>query len=176
MTEQPIDPDAEYRARFGELEFQREVEEVAERLERNTRSLADVFTEYMEGGDKIDIAVGAHWWTGFVVDVGDDLVTIEIDESRVDVALGAVTLARVSSTTARGGRGHRTAHLRSFIARLRDLAGANAGVTVEIGGGALPTMTGQLRAVAESHVEMTTPSGELYVISVASIGFVSTSQ
>ena len=175
MTEYPIDPDAEYRARFGELEFQREVEEAAEQLERNTRTLADVFIEYMERGDEIEVEVGPNRWTGFVVEVGDDLVTIDFDEGRVDLALGAVSLARVSSATAAGGRVHRIAHCPSFIARLRDLTGANAGTIVEIGGVGLPTLTGQLRAVAESHVEMTTTSGERYVVSLGAIGFVSTS-
>lgn len=174
MTEQPTDPDAEYRARFGELEFQRAIEEAAEQLERNTRSLAEVFIEYMERGDSVEVAVGPHQWIGFVADVGDDVVTIEIEKDRVNVALGAVSFARVSSAAARAAQVHETGHRWSFIARLRDLAGANAGVTVEIGGGALRTITGQLRAVAESHVEMTTASGEPYVISLAAIGFVST--
>ena len=174
MTEHPIDPDAEYRARFGELEFQREVEEAAEQLERNTRTLADVFIEYMERGDEIEVVVGSSRWTGFVLDVGDDVVAIDIDGDRVDVALGAVSFARASSAAARVAQVHETGHCRSFIARLRDLAGANAGVTVEIGGGALTTIIGQLSAVAESHVEMTTTSGDVYVVSLAAIGFVST--
>lgn len=174
MTEEPIDPDAEYRAHFSELEFQREVEEAAEQLERNTRSLAEVFIEYMERGDKIEVAVGPSRWTGFVLDVGDDVVTIDLDDGRVDLALGAVSFARVSFAAAGATHLHQADHRRSFIARLRDLAGANAGVTVEIGGVALQTITGQLRAVAESHAEMTTASGEPYVISLAAVGFVST--
>lgn len=174
MTEQPIDPDAEYRARSGELEFQRAIEEAAEQLERNTRSLAEVFIEYMERGDSVEVTVGPHQWTGLVADVGDDVVTIEVDEGRIDVALGAISLARVSAPAAADSGRHRTAHCPSFIARLRDLAGANAGVEVEIGGGALPTMSGKLCAVAGSHVEMMTASDDLVVISLAAIGFVST--
>jgi len=176
MTEQPIDPDAEYRARFDEREFQREIEEAAEQLDRNTRSLTEVFIEYMERGDSVEFAVGPHQWIGFVDGVGDDVVTMEVEESRVDVAIGAISFARVSSPSAAGSRGHRTAHCASFIARLRDLAGANAGVAVEIGGGALPTMSGQLCAATESHVEIRTTSGDLYVVSLGAIGFVSTSR
>lgn len=175
MTEQPTDPDAEYRARFDEREFQREIEEAAEQLERNTRSLAEVFIEYMERGDVVEVAVGPTRWTGVVVDVGDDVVTMRVDEGRVDVALGSLSVAKVSPAVPRPVEVRQAGQCRSFIARLRDLSGANAGLTVDIGGAALPRMTGQLRAVAESHVEMHTTSGEICVVALAAIGFVSTS-
>lgn len=175
MTEQPIDPDAEYRARFDELELQRALEEAEEQLERNTRSLADVFIEYMDRSDRLEISVGANRWTGFVVAVGDDVVTIALDQGRVDIPLSAVTLTKLLPATAGRARSHRAVHSSSFIARLRDLAGANAGLAVEIGGPALTTLAGELRAVAETHVELMTASGDLNVISLGAIGFVLTS-
>lgn len=173
MTEQPTDPDAEYRARFDELELQRALEEAEEQLERNTRSLADVFIEYMERGDEVEVVVGSNRWTGFVADVGDDLVTVDLDEAWVDVALGAISMARVSSPRAGHGRAHKTARRESFVARLRDLAGANSGVAVEVGGAVLVSLVGELRAVAETHVEVMTTNGDLNVVSLGAIGFVS---
>jgi len=57
MTEQQTDPDDEYRHHFNERELQREIEGAAEQLERNTRTLADVFVEHMERSDELEIRI-----------------------------------------------------------------------------------------------------------------------
>lgn len=174
MTEHQIDPEDEYRRRFKDRALQREIEEAAEQLERNTRSLTDVFSEYMERGDQVEIAVGSRRWTGFIVGIGADVVTLEAEGATVDVALRAVSVARLVSAGAVGGGESVGDHCASFIARLRELAGASADAVVELGGDGLPTISGQVRAAAESHVELTTTSGDPLVVSVAAIGFVST--
>ncbi len=174
MTEHQTAAEDEYRSRFNDRAFQREIEEAAEQLERNTRSLPDVFTEYMERGDEVEVAIGSRRWMGFVVGVGADVVTLEAEGARVDVALRAVYVARLVSAGAVGGGESDGDHCASFIARLRELAGASADAIVELGGDGLPTISGQVRAAAESHVELTTNSGDLLVVAVAAIGFVST--
>lgn len=176
MTEHQIDPEDEYRRRFKDRALQREIEEAAEQLERNTRSLTDVFTEYMERGDEVEVTIGSRRWMGFVVGVGADVVTLESKRAIVDVALRAVSVVRVKSLGSGGGRDSRSRHCASFIATLRELAGASAGAIVELGGEGLPTLAGELRAAGESHVEMTTTSGDQVIVSLAAIGFVSTTR
>lgn len=173
MTEQQIDPDDQYRSRFDERELQREIEGAAEQLERNTRTLADVLVEHMERSDELQIRIASGRWIGYIVDVGPDVVRVATDAATVDIALGAVSLVRVWAAGTGTGPAVRSGHGVSFIARLRALAGANAGVVVEIGGDRLPTLVGQLRAVAESHVELATSGDEVVVVPVAAIGFLS---
>lgn len=172
MTEQQTDPDDQYRSRFNERESQRETEEAAEQLDRNTRTLADVFVEHMERGDELEIRVGSLRWIGFIADVGPDVVTVDTIGATLDIVLRAVSLVRVSAAGAGAGRG-RSAQPLSFIAKLRELSGANAGVVIELGGDRLPTLRGELRAAADSHVELDTPGGELVVVPLPSISFLS---
>lgn len=172
MTEQQTDPDDQYRSRFNERELQREIEEAAEQLDRNTRTLADVFVEHMERGDELEVGVGSLRWTGFILDVGSDVITIDTIAATLDIALRAVSFVRASAVGAGTARARSRQPL-SFIAKLRQLSGADAGVVIGLGGERLPTLRGELRAATDSHVELETPDGELIVVSLASISFLS---
>lgn len=172
MSEKPTCPD-KYRARFEEQELQRAAEEAAEQLERNTRSLREVFIEYMDRGAHVEVAVGPHRWAGYVVDVGEDFVIHEIEAGRLHVALGAITAIRLSSAVTAGDELQGGLQRSSLLSRLRDLAGASADTSVEVGGADLQPISGMLRAASGTHIEVEATNGDLWVVPVAAIGFIS---
>lgn len=168
------DPDERYRDELDEREMQREVEAAEEQLERNTRTLADVFVEFMERGDRVEVAVGQYRCVGHVVGVGSDLVTLDADGRRADVALNLLTLSRVVAAKSGPGRAYEQSDTDTVVARLRELAGVRAGTTAELVGPDLGPVVATVVAVSGAHVELTTLAGELWVVPVSSIGVVVT--
>lgn len=149
------------------------MEEAEEQLERNTRSLADVFIEYMERGDVVEVMVGPHRWTGCVTRVGSELVTVE-DGRRVDIALARLTAARILEPSTGAGRAYELSAPMTLVARLRELCGASAGVPAEIAGADLAAIECLVTAVSEGHVEVSAIEGEQWVIPISAIGSVVT--
>lgn len=129
----------------------------------------------MERGDLVEVMVGPHRWTGFVSTVGSELVTVETDGSRVDIALARLTAARMVEPRTGPGRAYELSAPMTVVARLRELCGASAGVPAEIAGADLAAIVCLVTAVSESHVEASTIEGERWVIPVATIASVVTS-
>lgn len=169
-----FDPDERYREDLDVREMQREVEAAEEQLERNTRALADVFIEFMERGDSVEVLVGQQRIAGQISAVGADLVTIAAGERRADISMTQLTGARVTARKAGPGRAYEPAGAESVLSRLRDLAGARAGTVAELSGPRLAPVAGVVVAVTSGHVELTTSAGEHWVISLNSIGVVVT--
>ena len=168
------DPDESFREDLDVREMQREVEAAEEQLERNTRALADVFIEFMERGDSVEVLVGHHRIAGQISGVGADSVTLAAGERRADIALSQLTSARVTAHKAGPGRAYEPATGETVVARLRELAGARAGTVAELFGPMLAAITGTVDAVSGSHLELTTPAGEHWVVPLSSIGVVVT--
>ena len=168
------DPDKRYRSDFEAREWQRDMEEAEEQLERNTRSLAEVFIEYMERGDLVEVMVGPNRWTGCVIHVGSELATIEADGRRVDIALARLTAARILEPRTGAGRAYERSAPMTLVARLRELCGASAGVQAVIAGADLAAIVCLVTAVSEGHVEVSTIDGERWVVPISVIGSVMT--
>jgi len=165
------DPDELYRIEFDAREFQREIEEAEEQLDRNTRTLADVFIEYMERGDLVEVSVGAHQWRGFVTGVSEDLVSIEADEQTVDVSLDHLRRSAVVIPRHGGGRDFAPPAVASLIARLRELTIASA-AAVTVGGPDVAETGCRVVAVSSSHVELSSSDGSVVVVPLRTVGFV----
>jgi len=168
------DPDERYREDLDVREMQREVEAAEEQLERNTRALADVFIEFMERGDSLEVLVGQHRIAGQIIGVGADLVTLDAGERSVDISLSQLTSARVTAHKAGPGRTYEPSSAETVVSRLRELAGARAGTLAEVSGPTLAPVTGTVAAVSGGHVELTTPAGEHWVVPLSSIGVIVT--
>lgn len=166
------DPDELYRSEFDAREFQREIEEAEEQLDRNTRTLADVFIEYMEHGDLVEVNVGARQWQGVVAAVSDELVTIETEEHLVDVSLGHLDRAAVVAARHGPGRAYTPAPVASVIARLRELNAVAADAVADIGGQDADEARCRVVAVSTSHVELSTRDDELVLLPLRAVGFV----
>lgn len=169
-----FDPDERYREDLDVREMQREVEAAEEQLERNTRALADVFIEYMERGDSVEVLVGQHRIAGQISGVGADLVTLDTGGRRADISLSELTGARVTAHKAGPGRAYEPAGAETVVSRLRELAGARAGTVAELSGPTLAPVEGTIVAVSGGHVELTTSAGEQWVVPLSSIGVVVT--
>ncbi len=170
-----FDPDERYRTELELRDMRREVEAAEEQLERNTRPVGDVFVEFMERGDLVEMAVGSHRYAGYVVGVGADLVTLDVDGRRADVSLSQLTVARVVAARPGAGRAFGASGTESVLARLRELAGAQAGTIAELAGADFGLVVATVIAVSAAHVELTTSAGEHWVVPVSSIGAVVTS-
>lgn len=168
------EPDERYREDLDVREMQREVEAAEEQLERNTRALADVFIEFMERGDSVEVLVGPHRVAGQVSGVGADLVTLDAGERSADISLSQLTSARVTAHKAGAGRAYEPAGAETVLSRLRELAGVRAGTVAELSGPTLAPVTGIVVAVSGGHVELTTPTGEHWVLPLSSIGVIVT--
>ena len=155
-------------------ELQRDIEEAEEQLERNTRALADVFIDYMESGDQVEVAVGPHRWLGLVVRVGAELIRFEASGRRVDIALDHLTAVRVVAPRSAAGCAYAPSEPLTLPARLRELCGASAGLVVEIAGAEMTPVVCTVAAVSTSHAELTTTDGEAWVVPIRAIGFVMT--
>lgn len=169
-----FDPDERYREDLDVREMQREVEAAEEQLERNTRALADVFIEFMEQGDSVEVLVGQQRIAGQISAVGADLVTIDAGERRADISLTQLASARVTANKAGRGRAYEPPGSETVVSRLRELAGARAGTVAELSGPMLAAVTGSVDAVSGSHLELTTPAGEHWVIPLSSIAVIVT--
>lgn len=169
-----FDPDERIRDDLDAREMQREVEAAEEQLERNTRSLADVFIEFMERGDSVEVLVGRHRIVGQITAVGADLVTVDAGERCADVSLSQLTSARVTEQRAGPGRAYEPAGAATIVSRLRELSGALAGTIAELSGPMLTPVAGTVVAVSGAAVELTTPAGERWVVPLNSIGVVVT--
>lgn len=169
-----FDPDERFREDLDVREMQREIEAAEEQLERNTRSLADVFIEFMERGDDVEVVVGPHRFAGPILGVGGDLVTLEVGERRADVSLSQLTSVRVVAAKANTGRTYQSASTATVVARLRELAGARAGAMAELVGTDLEPVAGAVIAVSPAHVELVTARGEHWVVPIATIAVVVT--
>lgn len=167
-----FDPDDRYREDLDARDLQREIETAEEQLERNTRTLADVFIEFMERGDSVEAMVGQVRLSGEVVRVGADVVTLDLGGRYADIALSQLTGARVLTPKAGPGRAYEPSKSETVVARLRELAGARAGTTAELAGRELAPITGTVVAVSGAHVEVVTSQGEEWVIPIASIALV----
>lgn len=169
-----FDPDERYREDLDVREMQREVEAAEEQLERNTRALADVFIEFMERGDSVEVLVGQLRIAGQIRGVGADLVTLDAGERRADISMSQLTSARVTAHKAGPGRAYEPAGAETVVSRLRELAGARAGTVAELSGPTLTPVTGSVVAVSGGHVELTTPADEHWVVPLSSIGVIVT--
>lgn len=168
------DPDERFREDLDVREMQREIEAAEEQLERNTRALADVFIEFMERGDSVEVLVGQLRIAGQILGVGADLVMLDAGERRADVSLSQLTSARVTAPKAGPGRAYEPSNAETLVSRLRELAGARAGTAAELSGPAFAPVTATVVAVSKGHVELTTPAGEHWVVPLSSIGVIIT--
>lgn len=165
--------DAIRRFRHERREFEEEVEAGVEQLERSRRTLDEVVLEFMHRGDTLRVSVGAHSWSGQVVHVAPELLTLRTPaESEIDVALDAITSIRVVARSPSGDGNPPTSHPGSLLARLRELT-VNDDEEVEIAGALLDTpITGCVVGVAPSHVEVRARDGGEWVLPLAEVGFV----
>lgn len=171
-----FDPDERIREDLDVREMQREVEAAEEQLERNTRALVDVFIEFMERGDSVELVVGQLRVAGQISGVGADLVTLDVGERRADISLSQLTSARVTGHRASPGRAYEPTDAETVVSRLRELAGARAGTVAELSGPSLETVKGTVVAVSSAHIELITPSGEHWVVALSSIGVIVTNR
>lgn len=169
-----FDPDERYREDLDVRELQREVEAAEEQLERNTRTLADVFIEFMERGDSVEFLVGHLRIAGQISGVGTDLVTLDAYERRANISLSQLTSVRVTAPKGGHGRAYEPTGAETIVSRLRELAGARAGTAAELSGPMLAPVTGTVVAVSGGHVELRTLAGEHWVVPLTSIGVIVT--
>lgn len=171
-----FDPDERYREDLDVREMQREVEAAEEQLERNTRALADVFIEFMERGDSVEVLVGRHRIAGQVSAVGAELVTLDAGERRADISLAQLTGARVTARRAGPGRAYEPAGAETVVSRLRELAGARAGTAAELFGPSLEKVTGTVVAVSGGHIELVATAGEHWALPLSAIAVIVTTR
>lgn len=138
-----------------------EAERLALRASLRRRDLADVARDLMARGDRVAIDVAGRRLVGVVVHAAGDLVSLEGEAGRVDVALGHVRRLGVVAPDATAGR-DAVEGPRSFKARLYELELDEPTVVLALADGA--ELTGRLRAVAVDHVLLTDLDGHEWAV------------
>ena len=164
MTRQPDDFDdlaAELRRRIG-AEFRDEAEEVERlvELQRERKStLRDVAMAAMHRGQRVALRIFEEEWTGELIGVGSDYLSLRTPTVFLDARLDSVAI-----TTPRAREGGRTAKAASetFRARLAEFESTGERVTVR---SRLPVIevAGVIGVVAADHVVVNCPDERCYL-------------
>jgi hypothetical protein len=164
MTWEPDDFEelaGELRRRIGH-EFREEAEEV-ERLtdlqRRRRAGLSDVAMAAMHRGDDVTIRTRTGTWTGTLIAVGDDYVSLQAMGVIVDALLQGVILEAVPSRT--GGQSGRAA-APTWKARLSEFALSGETVTL-IAPEQGVEVIGVIEHVARDHVAVNTGPNRTYI-------------
>jgi hypothetical protein len=165
------DDDELRELRFERLDFEQSVKDAVDEGDRATRTFDEVMVEHLFRGDIIRVMVGERAWTGRVVHVGAEVMTLETSGGiRVDLTYDGLGAVRVVERSSSGGRGLAGPHPGTMAARLRELFLTEE--SIEIGGFRLEApLRGTVTAVAESHVEFRTADGGDWVVPLSSIGY-----
>jgi hypothetical protein len=142
-------------------------------LERwsHRRTLLDVARECMHRGDTVAVGFPHHAFSGRIVAVGDDVFSLDVAESRVDVAAthDARFVLRIAARARSGGvRGVAVTTIR---ARLLELE--TAGYDVELGCATGETIAG-LVGVGRDHVVVRPPDAADTVMPVGALAWIRT--
>ena len=151
---------AELRRRVAS-EFRSEAEEVERlvHLQRKRKAiLRDIVTSAMHQGQGVTLRSDGREWTGELLGVGTDYLSLKTATHLVDARLGSIAM---SFTPAR--QGGRTGKLASatFKARLTELEMVGEEVTLR----SIPIgeISGLIEVVATDHVEMKLPTERCYL-------------
>lgn len=150
---------------------QEELEETSRLIERAERSLDEVALDFLYRGDSLRVTVGARSWTGIVVHVGVEVMTLQTPGgTEVDLAYEGLTSMRVVERARGGGRSRTSKHPGELIARLRELE--NTEEVVEVGGRNLAPVEGKVEVVARGHIEVCSRQGAEWILPLGEIGYV----
>lgn len=159
-----MDPDLEAAARQVRHEARLQAEDLEADVistELTGRTLPDACRELHAAGSLVTVTLPGVTFSGAIVHLGIDLVTVADEQgNEFDVLLPAATsIKAVGDTTARPGE------LVTDPKRLRGrLAHAAAvGQPVEVGGPALPAVSGMAVAAAEDHLVLDATDGRLLI-------------
>lgn len=90
------DDDELRELRFERLDFEQSLKDAVDEGDRATRSLDEVMLEHLFRGDVIRVLVGQRAWTGRVVQVGAEVMTLETSVGvRVDLTYDGLGAVRV---------------------------------------------------------------------------------
>lgn len=159
-----MDPDLEAAARQVRHEARLQAEDLEADVistELTGRTLADACRELHAAGRLVSVTLPGVEFSGAIVHVGIDLVTVADDQGdEFDVLLPAA-----ASVKAVGDASARPEVLAANPKRLRGrLAHAAAvGEPVEVGGPALPAVSGMAAAAAEDHLVLDAAAGRLLI-------------
>jgi hypothetical protein len=164
MSWQPDDFDdlaEELRRRMGN-EFREEAEEV-ERLtnlqRRRKASLSEVALAAMHRGDQVTIHARTGDWTGELLAVGDDYVSLQAPNGTIEALLDGVAFQVVPSRT--GGRSGKAAAA-TWKARLSEFALSGETVTVVAPDLGLEVI-GAIELIARDHAVIINETGRTYI-------------
>ncbi len=129
---------------------------------QHRRTLTDRLREFMHRGDGLQVTVVGRRLTGFVEEVGDDLLALQTTSGRVDVHLApTITVEIVVTAPAREG-GHRGSDVAGGSFR-QALIGREPAPSVLVGTVQDPDGRKGTLLVGADHVELATGDGRLVV-------------
>jgi hypothetical protein len=168
----PDDPDLARLGRDFDDELRAEAAEyealAAKDLLRR-RSLSDVALDLVHRGDRVLVEVGAHRFTGTVVDATGDLAVVRTATGDVDVRLTAPLAIRVVEPVRAGGR-PRGRGARTFKARLTEHEAA--GAEMELGCPPLDlVLRGRVEAVATDHLVIADADGQRIHLALTAVAW-----
>lgn len=162
----------ELRERVGG-EFRLESEEnerLAAKAALRARRLTDVVVELRNRGDLVTVATARRAWTGTVLHVGSDFLSLETLGGLVDCSLNLPLALQVVQRSRTGGRGVGNGPT-TFRARLLELE--LAGADVELAASVIADLPpGRLTAVAQDHVRFRTRDGQEWHLALSGIEYV----
>jgi hypothetical protein len=147
--------------------------EMAEEERDRTLDLSQALLERFWRGDAVTVRVLGRAFDGFVVHVGDDLVTLRtVDGATVDVRIGAV----LSVASLESGTGVLRAlgqpDPRRFVARLREILDAGDVPLVVGAEHGAREMRGRLVRIHADHVVFEADEGSEWLLPLATVAFV----
>ena len=137
---------------------------------RHGRTVLDLAREHMHRGDTLRVAVGDARFTGVVVSVGHDVLTLAVPDGRVDVhARAGAPLAWhvVSSARTGGTRGEAAGTFRTRLLQLE-----TDDRVVEVGAAALDDVYRGGIVVGRDHVIVDDGDGTVATVALAAVGWV----
>lgn len=158
------------RLRDELLDEAREVEALVEDSELRARTLEDVGLEIVNRGDKVMVDVPDKRFVGTLTYAGQDFLTLQDEESLVDVSMTGGGYFRVVERSKSGGRA-RGEGPGTFEMRLVELK--TEMTTVEIGlavGGQV--VTGKIHAVGQDHVVIVDQTKDEWYVPLGSVSYV----
>lgn len=154
-------------------EFRGEAEEserAAATAAARARSLADVVAYLRGRGDLVAVAVGRKLFTGIVLYVGADFLTLRTPGGLVDCSLQRPVALRVVERASAGGVGPGPGP-ETFRGRLLELELGSR--EVELGGCVLgDVQRGRIATVGRDHVVFRSSDGQEWYVALAAIDFV----
>ena len=151
---------SELRAGPGEewIQDAQEDERLTELLRRRRRELSQVLLEIVHRGDRVRAELVDRSVVGMPTYAGSDFLTVESDESTIDVVAGRATWVIERQTEGGLEQGGRRL---TFRARLAEIA--ETGATITVVTSSRGPRTGPITTVAPDHIELGGQDGEVLI-------------